>query len=40
VRFAWAITNASYKRQKRNDAVTEIVEMPKALEIRLSGLPS
>jgi pimeloyl-ACP methyl ester carboxylesterase len=24
----WAITNASYKKQKRNDAVTEIVEMP------------
>jgi non-heme chloroperoxidase len=24
----WAIANASYKRQKRNDAVTEIVEMP------------
>jgi non-heme chloroperoxidase len=25
----WAIANASYKRQKRNDGVTEIVEMPK-----------
>jgi pimeloyl-ACP methyl ester carboxylesterase len=24
----WAIANASYKRQKRNEAVTEIVEMP------------
>jgi pimeloyl-ACP methyl ester carboxylesterase len=24
----WAITNASYKKQKRNKAVTEIVEMP------------
>jgi pimeloyl-ACP methyl ester carboxylesterase len=24
----WAIANASYKKQKRNDAVTEIVEMP------------
>ena len=24
----WAITNASYKRQKRNQSVTEIVEMP------------
>ena len=24
----WAIANASYKRQKRNDAVTEIVESP------------
>jgi pimeloyl-ACP methyl ester carboxylesterase len=24
----WAIANASYKRQKRNDAVTEIVEIP------------
>jgi non-heme chloroperoxidase len=24
----WAITNASYKKQKRNDAVTEIVQMP------------
>ncbi len=24
----WAITNASFKRQKRNAAVTEIVEMP------------
>jgi pimeloyl-ACP methyl ester carboxylesterase len=24
----WAIANASYKRQKRNPAVTEIVEMP------------
>src|SRR5438067_5696145 len=24
----WAIANASYKRQKRNTAVTEIVEMP------------
>ena len=24
----WAIANASYKRQKRNDGVTEIVEMP------------
>ncbi|TMD03715.1 MAG: alpha/beta hydrolase [Chloroflexi bacterium] len=24
----WAITNASYKRQKRNQGVTEIVEMP------------
>jgi non-heme chloroperoxidase len=24
----WAIANASYKRQKRNQAVTEIVEMP------------
>ena len=24
----WAITNSSYKRQKRNDAVTEITEMP------------
>ena len=24
----WSIANASYKRQKRNEAVTEIVEMP------------
>ena len=24
----WAIANASYKQQKRNQAVTEIVEMP------------
>ncbi len=24
----WAIANASYKKQKRNDAVTEIVELP------------
>jgi non-heme chloroperoxidase len=24
----WAITNASYKKQKRNEAVTEIVELP------------
>src|SRR6267143_2941232 len=24
----WAITNASYKQQKHNDGVTEIVEMP------------
>jgi non-heme chloroperoxidase len=24
----WAIANASYKRQKRNEGVTEIVEMP------------
>jgi non-heme chloroperoxidase len=24
----WAIANASYKKQKRNDGVTEIVEMP------------
>ena len=24
----WAITNSSYKRQKRNDAVTEITEIP------------
>jgi non-heme chloroperoxidase len=24
----WAIANASYKRQRRNDGVTEIVEMP------------
>src|SRR5207302_7400499 len=24
----WAITNASYKRQKRNQGATEIVEMP------------
>lgn len=24
----WAITNAAYKKQKRNEAVTEIVEMP------------
>ena len=24
----WAIANASYNRQKRNDGVTEIVEMP------------
>src|SRR5712671_5272236 len=24
----WAIANASYKRQKRNDAVTEITEIP------------
>ncbi|HEV3235240.1 MAG TPA: alpha/beta hydrolase [Candidatus Dormibacteraeota bacterium] len=24
----WAITNASYKKQKRNEGVTEIVEMP------------
>ena len=23
----WAITNASYKKQKRNEGVTEIVEM-------------
>ncbi|MDQ2943521.1 MAG: alpha/beta hydrolase [Candidatus Dormibacteraeota bacterium] len=25
----WAIANASYKRQKRNDGVTEIIEMPR-----------
>jgi pimeloyl-ACP methyl ester carboxylesterase len=25
----WAIANASYKKQKRNDGVTEIVEMPR-----------
>jgi len=25
----WAIANASYKKQKRNESVTEIVEMPK-----------
>lgn len=24
----WAIANASFKRQKRNEGVTEIVEMP------------
>jgi non-heme chloroperoxidase len=24
----WAIANAAYKRQKRTEAVTEIVEMP------------
>jgi hypothetical protein len=24
----WAIANASYHEQQRNDAVTEIVEMP------------
>ena len=24
----WAIANASYKRQKRNPGVTEIVEIP------------
>jgi non-heme chloroperoxidase len=24
----WAIANASYKRQRRNEGVTEIVEMP------------
>jgi pimeloyl-ACP methyl ester carboxylesterase len=24
----WAITNASYKKQKRNEGVTEIVELP------------
>ncbi len=24
----WSIANASYKRQKRNEGVTEIVEMP------------
>ena len=24
----WAITNSSYKRQKRNDAITEITEIP------------
>ena len=24
----WAIANASYKRQKRNEGVTEIVEIP------------
>jgi non-heme chloroperoxidase len=24
----WAIANASYKRQKRNDSVTEIIEIP------------
>ena len=24
----WAIANASFKRQKRNQAVTEIIEMP------------
>jgi len=24
----WSIANASYNRQKRNDGVTEIVEMP------------
>jgi len=24
----WAIANASYKKQKRNKAVTEIVKMP------------
>jgi non-heme chloroperoxidase len=25
----WAIANASYKKQKRNEGITEIVEMPK-----------
>jgi non-heme chloroperoxidase len=25
---AWAIANASYKKQQRNESVTEIVEMP------------
>ena len=24
----WAIANASYKRQRRNDGVTEIVKVP------------
>jgi pimeloyl-ACP methyl ester carboxylesterase len=24
----WAISNASYKKQKRNEGITEIVEMP------------
>ena len=24
----WAIANASYKRQKRNDGVTEIIKIP------------
>ena len=24
----WAIANASYKKQKRNEGVTEIVEIP------------
>jgi len=24
----WAVTNASYKKQKRNDGVTEITEVP------------
>jgi esterase/lipase len=24
----WAIANAAYKKQKRNEAVTEIVEIP------------
>ncbi len=24
----WAISNASYKREKRNDGVTEIVKIP------------
>jgi len=24
----WAIANATYKRQKRNDGVTEIIKMP------------
>ena len=24
----WAIANASYKKQERNEGVTEIVEMP------------
>jgi non-heme chloroperoxidase len=24
----WAIANASYKKQKRNESVTEIVEIP------------
>ena len=26
--FPWAISNASYKREKRNDGVTEIVKIP------------
>ena len=26
--WSWAIANASYKRQRRNDAVTEIKQMP------------
>jgi non-heme chloroperoxidase len=25
----WAISNASYKKQKRNEGVTEIVEIPR-----------
>jgi hypothetical protein len=24
----WAIANASYKKQKRNEGVTEIIELP------------